>query len=52
MLGVKTVLEFLVKDNPRAKSQEPKAKSADPNSFVDPSFVKALDDNGFIKSLY
>jgi ABC-type nitrate/sulfonate/bicarbonate transport system substrate-binding protein len=45
MLGVKTVLEFLVKDNP-------KAKSADPNSFVDPSFVKALDDNGFIKSLY
>ena len=45
MLGVKTVLEFLVKDNP-------KAKSADPNSFVDPNFVKALDDNGFIKSLY
>ena len=45
MLGVKTVLEFLAKDNP-------KAKTADPNSFVDPSFVKALNDSGFIKALY
>jgi NitT/TauT family transport system substrate-binding protein len=45
MLGVKTVLEFLAKDNP-------KAKGADPNSFVDASFVKALDDSGFIKALY
>lgn len=45
MLGVKTVLEFLAKDNP-------KAKGADPNSFVDPSFVKAPDDSGFIKALY
>ena len=45
MLGVKTVLEFLAKDNP-------KAKGADPNSFVDQSFVKALDDSGFIKALY
>jgi len=45
MLGVKTVLEFLAKDNP-------KAKGADPNAFVDQSFVKALDDSGFIKALY
>jgi NitT/TauT family transport system substrate-binding protein len=45
MLGVKTVLEFLAKDNP-------KAKGADPNSFVDASFVKMLDDSGFIKALY
>src|SRR6266850_5507216 len=43
--GVKTILEFLAKDNP-------KAKGADPNAFVDPSFVKALDDSGFIKALY
>lgn len=45
MLGVKTVLEFLAKDNP-------KAKAADPNAFVDLSFVKALSDSGFIKALY
>ena len=45
MLGVRTILEFLAKDNP-------KAKGADPNSFVDPSFVKALEDSGFIKTLY
>ena len=45
MSGVKTVLEFLVKDNP-------KARGADPNTFVDPSFVKTLDDSGFIKALY
>src|ERR1043166_1525441 len=45
MLGVKIVLEFLAKDNP-------KAKNADPNSFVDASFVKALEDSGFIKTLY
>jgi hypothetical protein len=45
MPGVKTVLEFLAKDNA-------KAKGADPNGFIDPSFVKALDDGGFIKALY
>jgi NitT/TauT family transport system substrate-binding protein len=45
MLGVKTVLEFLAKYNP-------KAKTADPNSFVDPTFVKSLSDSGFIKALY
>lgn len=45
LLGVKTVMEFLAKDNP-------KAKSADPNSFVDASVVKSLNDSGFIKALY
>ena len=43
--GVKTVLEFLAKDNA-------KAKGADPNTFVDSSFVKNLDQSGFIKKLY
>ena len=45
MAGVKTILEFLAKDNA-------KARGADPNAFVNPSFVKALDDSGFIKALY
>jgi NitT/TauT family transport system substrate-binding protein len=45
MSGVKTVLEFLAKDNA-------KARGADPNAFVDASFVKALDESGFIKGLY
>ncbi len=45
ILGAKTVLEFVAKDHP-------KAKAADPNAFVDASFVKALDDSGFIKALY
>ena len=43
--GIKTVLEFLAKDNP-------KAKGADPNAFMDASLVKALDESGFIKTLY
>lgn len=43
--GIRTVLEFLAKDNP-------KAKDADPNSFVDSSLVKALDESGFIRKLY
>jgi len=43
--GIKTVLESLVKDNP-------KAKGADPSSFVDASILKSLEDSGFIKSLY
>jgi len=43
--GIKTVLESLVKENP-------KAKGADPSSFVDASFLKSLEEGGFIKSLY
>ena len=43
--GVTTVLDFLAKDNPRARS-------ADPRSFIDASLVRELDDSGFIKKLY
>jgi hypothetical protein len=43
--GIKTVLESLTKENP-------KAKGADPSSFVEASILKSLDDSGFIKSLY
>lgn len=43
--GVNTLLEFLGKDNP-------KAKTAEPRSFIDNSLVKELDDAGFIKKLY
>ena len=45
MRGVKTQLEFLGKDNPNARA-------ADPESFVDSSIVKELDTSGFIKALY
>ncbi len=45
VVGIKTVLEFMVKDFP-------KAKSADPNSFIDNSLIKPLEDSGFIRSLY
>src|SRR5215831_17869568 len=30
----------------------PKAATADPNTFVDPSLIKELDSSGFIKQLY
>jgi NitT/TauT family transport system substrate-binding protein len=43
--GVTSVLEFLAKDNPRARS-------ADPKVFIDTGLVKELDDSGFIKKLY
>jgi len=43
--GVNTLLEFLGKDNP-------KARTADPRSFIDNSLVKELDDAGFIKKLH
>jgi len=32
--------------------ENPKAKGADPRSFTDPSILKAIEDSGFIKSLY
>jgi hypothetical protein len=38
-------LEFIAGD-------EPKAKGADPKSFVDESLVRELEASGFIKSLY
>ena len=43
--GVETVLGFLEKDNP-------KAKGADPKSFVDDSLVREVEASGFIKGLY
>jgi len=42
--GVETVLGFVEKDNP-------KAKSADPKSFVDDSLLKEIEASGFIKTL-
>jgi NitT/TauT family transport system substrate-binding protein len=43
--GVETVLGFVEKDNP-------KAKSADPKSFVDDSLLREIDASGFVKGLY
>jgi len=43
--GVTSVLEFMSKDNP-------KARTADPRSFIDGSIVKEIEDSGFIKKLY
>ena len=42
--GVETVLSFVEKDNP-------KAKGADPKSFVDDSLLKEIEASGFIKTL-
>jgi len=42
--GVRTILEFLAKDNPRART-------ADAKTFIDGSLVKELDDSNFIKKL-
>jgi NitT/TauT family transport system substrate-binding protein len=43
--GVETVLGFVEKDNP-------KAKTADPKSFVDDSLLREIDQSGFVKKLY
>ncbi len=43
--GVETVLDFLARENP-------KAKTADPKSFVDARILREIDASGFIKSLY
>lgn len=43
--GVETVLGFIEKDNP-------KAKGADPKSFVDDSLLREIEAGGFIKKLY
>jgi ABC-type nitrate/sulfonate/bicarbonate transport system substrate-binding protein len=43
--GVTTLLDFYGRDNPRAKT-------ASPQSFFDNSLVKELDDSGFVKKLY
>jgi len=44
--GFKTILDFV------AETRDPKAKNIDPNSILDASFVKQLDESGLIKSLY
>jgi NitT/TauT family transport system substrate-binding protein len=43
--GVKTMLDYLARTNP-------KAGTADPKAFIDPSLIKELDGSGFIKQLY
>lgn len=43
--GVETVLGFVEKESP-------KAKSADPKGFVDESLLKEIDQSGFVKALY
>ena len=43
--GVETVMGFIEKDNP-------KAKGADPKSFVDDSLLKEIEQSGFVKTLY
>src|SRR5262245_34546336 len=43
--GVTTLLDFYSRDNPRARS-------ANAQSFFDNSLVKELDDSGFIQKLY
>ena len=45
VVGTRTVLEFMAKDFP-------KAKTADPNLFIDNSLIKPLEESGFIKALY
>ncbi|MBM4262730.1 MAG: DUF3834 domain-containing protein [Deltaproteobacteria bacterium] len=43
--GIRTVLDSLAKENP-------KARGAEPQLFVDNTILKALEDGGFIKALY
>jgi hypothetical protein len=43
--GVETLLGFVEKDIP-------KAKTADPKSFVDDSLLREIEQSGFIKTLY
>ena len=43
--GIQTILNELTPKNP-------KARSAKPEDFVDMSFVKKLDDDGYIERLY
>jgi NitT/TauT family transport system substrate-binding protein len=42
--GVETVLTFIERDNP-------KAKGADPKSFVDDSLLREIEQSGFVKKL-
>jgi ABC-type nitrate/sulfonate/bicarbonate transport system substrate-binding protein len=42
--GLKTVIDSLIAENP-------KAKEAKPEDFIDSQFIKELDDRGFIDNL-
>ncbi|MEK7229275.1 MAG: hypothetical protein AAB154_04450, partial [Candidatus Binatota bacterium] len=43
--AIETVLDFVA-------VEEPRARGADPRSFVDESIVREIDASGFIKELY
>ena len=43
--GIEAILDDLAKTNP-------KAKSADPKRFIEPRFLKELEDSGFVGRLY
>lgn len=45
LAGLQMALDLVSEDNP-------KAKSAKPEDFVDSRFIKELDDNGYIDNLY
>jgi hypothetical protein len=45
LAGLRTVLESMEKE-------EPKAKEAKPEDFVDSRYLKELDESGFINRLY
>jgi NitT/TauT family transport system substrate-binding protein len=45
LAGINTVLEAMVKENP-------KAREAKPEDFVDLRFIRELDESGFIDNLY
>jgi len=45
MRGVETVIGFVERDNP-------KAKGADPKSFVDDSLLREIEASGFVRTLY
>jgi hypothetical protein len=43
--GVETLLGYVEKDNP-------KAKTADPKSFYDDNILREIEASGFVKTLY
>jgi hypothetical protein len=43
--GIQTILDELAPKNPKAKASRPE-------DFVDSSFVKKLDDEGYFERLY
>jgi len=43
--GIEAILDDLTKSNP-------KAKGADPKRFIEPRFLKELEDSGFVAKLY